>query len=109
MSVVFNVSVTYLIHPVISTGPEVTAVRLQSRHLHDCVPVGSEGGNGGGACRQACRANQQVSAQRACVGQGGCGLPHCAPAEPEGGRHWAQVGHPPGGVGVGLTTSGPLS
>lgn len=57
MSVIFSVSVKYLIRPVISTGPEFTAVRLQSRHLHDCVPVGGEGGNGDEACRQACRAN----------------------------------------------------
>lgn len=75
-----------------SAGSEVVSDGLQSCHLHDRVPAGGEGGDGGESGGHARRAHQQVSAQRALVGQGGCGLPHRAAAEPEGGRRRAQVG-----------------
>lgn len=75
-----------------SAGTEVVSDGLQSRHLHDRVPAGGEGGDGGESGGHTRRASQQVSAQRAYIGQGGRGLPHRAAAEPEGGRRWAQVG-----------------
>lgn len=43
------------------TGPEIRAVGLQSRHLHDRVSAGAEGRDASGAAGLAGTAGEQVS------------------------------------------------
>lgn len=51
----------------VSPGFEVLFDRLQGCHLHDSVPAGCEGGDGGPAGGHPGPADQQVTVQGACA------------------------------------------
>ena len=74
-----------------SPGSEVVRDGLQGGHLHDRVPAGGEGGDGGQPGQHSGPARRQVHGQGARAHQRGPGLPHCPAPEPEEGLCRPQV------------------